>query len=370
MEDTSVQVCWDHAPPGAVVVSAGDRQVVAEGTGGPGGVVVEGLPPATCVDVEVRCNGLRPVRAGRVSTLTPPPGRRLSRFAAINDLHIGARCFGLLRPYWDDDRADPAPVRCARAAIAEARAWGADALVVKGDVTQAGRHHEWETAAGLLASAGMPVLIIEGNHDTKYPAVDARAILAAHGLAMAPTRPSCLDLPGARIVGVPTPCWHSHSARVDRSVAAETAALLAAAPGPSVVAMHHYPQRFRYPTFYPAGIPGPLAREVIDSWAAANPSLLVLAGHSHRHRRHDRHGIVLAESGSTKDFPGTWSGYTVHEGGIVQTTRRVTDPSAMAWTERGRRALGGAWGLWAPGLRSHRCFSYVWPPRRAPRSGA
>jgi hypothetical protein len=70
---------------------------------------------------------------------------------------------------------------------------------------------------------------------------------------------------------------------------------------------------------------------------------------------------MIAETGSTKDFPGSWAGYTVHEGGIMQTTRRVMAPDAIRWTERGRRVLGGVWGIWAPGVRSHRCFTYTWP---------
>ena len=46
-----------------------------------------------------------------------------------------------------------------------------------------------------------------------------------------------------------------------------------------------------------------------------------------------------------------------------QTTRRVMDPRAFAWTERGRRVIGGVWGVWSPGVRSHRCFSLRWPVR-------
>jgi hypothetical protein len=41
--------------------------------------------------------------------------------------------------------------------------------------------------------------------------------------------------------------------------------------------------------------------------------------------------------------------------------RRVAEPSAIAWTERSGRAIGGLWRWWSPGLRSHRCFSHAWP---------
>jgi hypothetical protein len=125
--------------------------------------------------------------------------------------------------------------------------------------------------------------------------------------------------------------------------------------------MHHYPQRFRWPTMYPDGIPGPTASAFLDALAEANAATLVLTGHSHRHRRHHHGPLTVAEVGSTKDYPGCWAGYAVHEGGIRQVTMRVMAPSAMAWTAQGRRVLGGVWAVWGPGVRSHRCFTHVWP---------
>ena len=373
VEDTAVQVCWVGATAGPVSVRAGDRELIVAGcagpgsggTGsrGPGAAVVSGLPAATTVDVTVSLPGHDVVRAGRVTTLTPPPGRRLSRFATLNDMHVGARSFGTLRPIWDDDPRDPHPLRCLRAAVAEALDWGAEALVVKGDLTQKGRPHEWDAVGQVLAGAGVPVMVLEGNHETKEGAVDGSAALARWGIALTTARPSRLDLPGVRIVAIPTARWHLGNGRIEASVREEAVGLLRATPpgAGAVVALHHYPQRFRYPTLYPDGIPGPNARQLLDAVSDAHPATMVLAGHSHRHRRHAYRTLVLAETGSTKDFPGSWAGYTVHEGGIMQTTRRVMAPAAMAWTERGRRVLGGAWGVWAPGLRSHRCFTYVWP---------
>src|SRR5581483_11367733 len=121
---------------------------------------------------------------------------------------------------------------------------------------------------------------------------------------------------------------------------------LAAAPRGAVVALHQYPQRFHYPTFYPSGIPGPDAKLSLDAFAAAHPATLVLAGHTHRHRRHNYGPMVVAETGSTKDFPGSWAGYQVYEGGIMQTTRRIMDPAVIRWTERARHVIGGIWGVW------------------------
>jgi 3',5'-cyclic-AMP phosphodiesterase len=363
VEDTSVQVCWRDAAPGPVTVRAGDLAVVVESGGGSRGVVVSGLPAGTRVAVSVTA-GRSTARLGHVTTLTPPPGAQLSKFATVNDLHLGASQFGTFRPIWNDDPADPHPRRCARAALAEARAWGAEAIAVKGDLTQQGRRSEWEEVGDVLLEAGLPLLVIEGNHETKTGAVDGTAILAGRGIALATVHATSIDLPGVRIVGLPTTGWHTGRGSIASVALGEAVDLAAAAPRGSgvVVALHHYPQRFRHPTIYPRGIPGDDARRALDTLAEANPRMLVLAGHSHRHRRHFYRSMVLAESGSTKDFPGSWAGFTVYEGGILQTTRRIMDPSVMAWTERGRRVLGGVWGVWAPGLRSHRCFSYAWGP--------
>jgi hypothetical protein len=70
---------------------------------------------------------------------------------------------------------------------------------------------------------------------------------------------------------------------------------------------------------------------------------------------------VVTEVASTKDHPGVWAGYAVYEGGIIQVVRRILHPDAMGWTELTRRAAGGAWGPYASGRLSDRCFTHVWP---------
>ncbi|GAC1528709.1 MAG: hypothetical protein NVS3B12_01050 [Acidimicrobiales bacterium] len=367
VEDEAVQVCWRGGEARHVTIEAAGASgsdpvsaTVAADAGPAGAVVIGGLRADTAYAVRL---GSSPAAVRRVRTLASPPGPRLSRFATINDMHIGARSFGTWRPLWDDDPTDPHPVRCLRAAVVEAVAWGAEAIVVKGDATQRGRAHEWRTVAEIIAATGLPTMWIEGNHETKYDSVDGRSILADYGLRLTTGTSSYLDLPGVRLIAAPTARWHAGNGRVEPDVRKEAVAYAGAAPGATVVILHHYPQRFRFPTLYPSGIPAATAIPLLDGLAEANPATLVLAGHSHRHRRHEHGPLVVAETGSTKDFPGTWSGYTVHSGGIMQTTRRVMEPSAFAWTERGRRVAAGVWGIWAPGRRSHRCFTHAWPVR-------
>lgn len=364
VEDTSAQVCWRELPAGTTV-SLGDASVEVRSRR-PGAATFENLPPATRLELFVRPPGGRARRAGSVWTLSPPPGDLLCRFATVNDLHLGERRFGLLRRLRDDPGRDlePYPLRCARAAVSEAVAWGAESIVAKGDLTYHGRPQQWADLAGLLGGAGVPVAAVLGNHDVGPKAVDGRPDLAAAGITV-PHEPFSVDLPGLRVVLAHTAVPHKHHGAVDGRQRDQLADLLAAAPGPAFLAMHHYAQRYRVPLAYPPGIPGDQATALLDTVAAANPATFVSAGHSHRNRRRHHGPLVITEVGATMHYPGTWAGYAVHEGGIRQVVRRVAADDAIEWTDRTRRALFGLWGLVSPGPRTHRCFSHTWPARRA-----
>ena len=323
----------------------------------PGAVTLDQLPAASSLDLRVDDKTV-----GSVTTLAPPPGRELFRFATMNDLHLGETKFGLLRTIHEHGAAEPSADRCARAAVDEALAWGAQTIVVKGDLVAKGVAEEWDAAGALIASIPVPVHVLYGNHELHRPEVEGAPYLDRHGVTVV-DEPTAIDVPGLRIVPVPTAVRHGGHGEVLPRARELTADLVRSAPGAAFVAMHHDPQRFRVPNAWPPGIPGPQARPLLDGIAAANPATMIASGHSHRHRRH-RHGpLVIAEIGSTKDFPGTWAGYAVHEGGIRQVVYRVARPDAIAWTERTSRAVFGIWGRWSPGLRSHRCFSHPWPER-------
>lgn len=345
------------------MLEVGDASVEVTTGGRPGAAVLEGLPPATSLELRVRTPRGPGVVAG-LRTLEPPPGKVLCRFATVNDVHIGERRFGLLHTmrYRSPTTGDPYPLLCLRAALDEALGWGAEAVIVKGDLTYHGRRREWQQAGEVLSALPVPVEAVLGNHDVVRRAVDGRVALRAYGIEI-PDQPFSRDLPGIRVVLAHTAVNRRSRGRVRRPDRRRIGELLDAAPGAGFLAMHHYPQRFRVPTLYPPGIPGDQARALLDTVAAANPATLVASGHSHRNRRHAYGPLVVAEVGATMHYPGTWAGYAVHEGGIRQVVRRVARPDAIAWTERTRRALGGLWGLWAPGTISQRCFSHVWPSR-------
>jgi hypothetical protein len=168
------------------------------------------------------------------------------------------------------------------------------------------------------------------------------------------------DVPGLRIVLVDTSVpGHRHgeiTPHVD-----EIADAVRDAPGPAFVALHHQLMTTPVPTYIPVGIDRDQSRAFLDRLVAANPAVFVTSGHTHRHRRRRHGSAVITEVGSPKDYPGTWAGYVVHEGGIRQVVRRVARPDVLRWTDRSSAAAFGLWGRWSPGTLDDRCFVHTWP---------
>jgi len=356
---TWLQLTWSALGPGPVTVRAGDVALDLRADGGPGAVVLDGLAPGRPCEVVLDGEGVPggPVRlAGR--TLTPPPGEVLHRIATVSDVHLGSTATGYLHTMVEKpEPADPHPLRCARAAVAESRAWGADELVVKGDLVEQSDPALWAQAAEVLDGFAGAVHVVPGNHErARRGDADPVGGLAPHGRRVT-TPIGHHDVPGIRVVLCDTTVA-GHDVGHVRTLVDEVVGLAAGAGGPVLLALHH--QLMRWPVDVPVGIRPAENRRLLDALAAANPHVLVTSGHTHRHRRRHHGPITITEVGSTKDFPGTWAGYEVHEGGIVQTVRRIAEPSAIRWTDHTRRAAGGLWSRWAPGRLGDRCFTRTW----------
>lgn len=358
---TWIQVTWRALGPGPVELRCGDRSVTVETDGGPGAVLLEDLAPGTAHRIEVTGGGLpSPIAPLAARTLAPPPGELVHRIATVSDTHIGSHSTGFLHTIVEKPEPDEAhPVRCARAALREARAWGADELLVKGDLVDHSQPEWWAQAASVLDELDVPVSVVPGNHEWSGRGDrDPVAGLARHGLDLV-TGVAHVDRPGIRVVlldsSIPGEDPGRLSDLLDATLEAARSTDL-----PLLVAMHHQPMRWVVPTYLPAGVPGPDADRFLRALGGANPRTLVTSGHTHRHRRRHVGPVTVTEVGSTKDYPGTWAGYEVHEGGIVQTVRRVAEPSCIRWTEHTRRAAFGVWQLWSPGRLGDRCFTRTW----------
>lgn len=294
-----------------------------------------------------------------------PAGGVLSRVATVSDMHVGEPGFGMRHRIAEPRGTSPSyTVRALRAALAEAVAWGAELIVVKGDMTWSARAWQWEAVADALGACRVPVVAALGNHDVSRRGVNGRVILERAGVQVVDGA-LAIDVRGARVVVANTAVRGLSEGSVDASLRARIVALASAAPtarsGVSgvIVMLHHYVDRFSRPTRYPKGVPAGEGRALLRELAAVG-NVLVTCGHSHRHRRYEREGVAVSEVGSTKDYPGVWAGYAVDAGGVRQVVKRIEEPSVVAWTERTAGWMGGAWGAWTPGLRSWRCFRVDW----------
>jgi hypothetical protein len=344
------------------IVGAGP-EIRFEADGGPGAVDLHGLDAGEQYSADVRL-GTDRRSVARVSfrTTTPPPGEELGRLATVSDLHLGHHTFG----FFDTMRerhasAEPTGWRCAVAAIDAARDWGATRLVAKGDLVHHASHEEWEILADLGAYAGDRGLVVDvlaGNHEVKsHREIDSGPAMARHGFELT-DGVRVVELDGIRLVLIDTSWENRHRGRLDHA----TAVIGDVVGGhPVLVAQHHYPQPGPVPHFWPPGVPWRESRRFLDALDQAASGALVTTGHSHRHRRRAHRSVTVTEVGSPKDYPGTWAGYVVYEGGIRQVVRRVDRVDCIRWTEYTRWAAGGLWGHWSPGRLDERCFTLAWP---------
>ena len=358
VEDTSLQIVWGDVPPGEVTAWAGDTRTSIHHRGGPGGLDLVDLTPDQTYRIDVSWEGGRGQLEAR--TLASPPGELLCRIATVSDLHLGAQHWGASNLMVDRSGHEvPFALRCARAAIDEATRWGAELLLVKGDAAHHQHEDDFALLGDLLDSIDLPVMLIPGNHD-----VDGR------GTGPTPTKigergvpfirdAACVDLPGIRVIAADTTVPGQGVGSIER-VASDIVELVGLGAGPFLLGLHHQLERFRFPTHYPVGIRGDAASGLLEQLSWTRTSGLITSGHTHRNRARNHGSLRVSEVASTRDWPGVWAGYAVHEGGIRQVVRRVVAPDAMDWHEYSRRALLGIWERWSVGRLDQRCFVHHW----------
>ncbi len=356
-----VQISWGRLGPGRVEVAVGDDVVELAPEGGPGVVSFRGLEPGRPGTVELRGPGVPDgSRSLPFRTLAPLPGPELYRFATVSDTHLGCRSYGMVHTMREKPQPDePYTVRMARAAFREAKAWGAERLIAKGDVTHHGEIDNWLCFRDLLDEAGLVGEAIPGNHDVEpRREIDPDDALEKIGLDPIPDGCRWFDVPGLRIVLIDSTALGIRRGHVDHlhQVVREAVATTL----PVWIGLHHHLEPLRWSYFYPPGVRGPHTTRFLDEIMATNPRAFITSGHTHRNRRRDVGSVVLTEVGSPQDYPGTWAAYTVHEAGIRQVSRRLADPGCLPWLEYSRRAAGTLWGRWSPGRLDQRCFNHLW----------
>lgn len=299
------------------------------------------------------------LRGVTLRTLASVAGERWCRFATVNDVHFGEVEAGRVDDLPDgpirraEPGATPYPEVMNAAAAREMAAIDPAAVIVKGDLSADGEDAEWEAFERCYRDPfGDRLRVVRGNHD-------------AYRHQSAYAGDQWIELPGAVV------------ALLDTAIAGATTGTItgeqfewlddhcASADVPVLVMGHH--QQWigsgddkRGDDYF--GL-HPDASDALDELAARRRCVVAYAaGHTHRHRmrRMVRSGVPSIEVGCTKDFPGTWAEYRVHEGGIMQVVHRMSTPEALAWSEscRGLYAdFGIDYESYALGTLADRCFT-------------
>ncbi len=316
----------------------------------------------------VRADGLRPGREHTIEgqtfrTLPRPRGERLATVATISDIHIGETECGryegvnLGPPLRAEPDEPPYPETMARAAAAEIEASGVDALVVKGDLTGQGSATELATFLDIFAGRFDDRLHwTNGNHD-----VSSRSELGA--------RPSAelVTVPGARLALLDTAVPAQTGGRVTEEQLAWLDDLAGdAGDGSPVLVFGHHPLYDH--TSFTVGIDTDSSDRLVEVFARRPALVGYFAGHTHRNlvRRFPATGDVpWAEVGATKDYPGVWAEYRIHEGGVMQVVHRISSPEALSWTDRTRAMFGGLYPSYSFGTLADRCYMVTGPAKKA-----
>lgn len=337
----------------SATVEVDDRVFAVDPADGVVVLEVDGLAASTRYDVVLR-NAGGDHRRIEVSTRADI-GVATTRIATISDVHLGLEEFGLVRKLRHDGQ-HPYALHGALAAIGEAEEWGAELLVIKGDLCESGTRDEWDMAAELIEAATIPVVAIPGNHEVlgEEEMTPAEGF-ARCGLDFEPVQ--IVDREGVRLVAADTSI-PGRGAGTLRRVADGVLEAAGASDRPVLLAIHHNVERLPVPWFWPPGIPAVTARGFLDRLSLVEQPVFMTSGHTHRNRRHHlgRDGALLfTEVSATSDYPGVWAGYEVTPTAIRQTVRRIADPDVVRWTERTRRAVGGIWPRWSQGRLDDRC---------------
>jgi 3',5'-cyclic AMP phosphodiesterase CpdA len=341
--------------------------------------VVAHLPGVDGAPAEVlRHHGLAPdadydFGGLKLRTLPRPGGELLARVTTANDVHFGENGCGIighgdtselgaLAPNAVAGAGMPTPVLrtpagetpypqlMSRDAASEMAALEPNAVVVKGDLTDAGRPHEYQAFLDCYQKVfGERLVHVRGNHD------------AYEGQRFADTAVAQVTLAGVILAVLDTTIERCATGQLRASQLEWLDELASRADRPVLVFGHHHcwkPGSRRSATYF--GIRPEDSEALVAVVARQSRIAGYFAGHTHRNRVRyfAETGVVpYVEVASTKDFPGSWAEYRVYEGGILQVHHRTSTPEALAWSDRCRALYWGVYPTYAFGTLADRCFA-------------
>ncbi len=366
--DAEVVIRPSEEGAGRLIRSSADQ--TAE-SGGIHYLRIEELEPDTSYDIDILIDD-EPVPhdmlffPDQFRTLATPPGELVTTLATISDTHFGEKVCGLgpspdITPVFMAADEDPPYWRYMNElAVAEINAAQVDTTIVKGDLTGEGAPIEFDHAKQTLDKLEMPWHAVRGNHDAKHAEVDGMSLMGQ------PSDPVTLvQTDGFTHILIDTVDPGKDTGMFPASRLAMLAdALDSIDSGHCLILGHHYTSTPRKRPKYSFGISRADSTALLDLLAQHQEVGGVLTGHTHRNRvRHfpQTGNIPHAEVCSTKDYPGAWAHYRIHEGGYIQEVRRTRSPKALRWAQKTKDMYFGLYRTYALGGLSDRCFTFSWP---------
>lgn len=323
---------------------------------------------------------------GYAETLSPPPGEFLFQFVTMNDVHVGEEVAGLIiigdqvlnEGFTWTDENNPYWLFMNNAAVNEINERGADFVIIKGDITSDHRKEEFEKAKDIFSLLTMPYFVLRGNHDRidndpenyyvtvfdlqNYAPLGNRYTIDSHGhffISFDYKNIHFIGLDSADIDGGGKICskqleWLQN----DMSMYSSKTTLI----------FLHHPVVAEPGDV--AGVAGLLndsaSREQFLTLVSNNPQVKgVFSGHTHRNKVNyssKATGVVFAETGSSKEYPGGYTIYKIYTGGFISNFYKTRCPECREWSEITRNEydfLGGAQKILFGNL-GDRNYIYTW----------
>jgi len=337
---------------------------------------VNGLEPGVTYYYRIAVgSALQPPRFRRpraLTTLKPPPGRKLFTFAVMNDIHVGQDINGLMVPpvpwlppstpgftwrypvdnYW---------AFTLRAAVDAANREGVAFTVVNGDLTSWYMPAEFERAKAELDRLSMPYYVTRGNHD-RVGEEKRDWFRDVFGLE---TSWYSLDQGGFHFIFLDdsrvADGWCDVCAEERRWFETD---LAGHRPQPTFVFAHH--------PWGTGGVDQKAAQRMqLLRLLAANPQVAaVINAHSHANRIVTLPAITgelpFIEVSSTTEYPVGYGLVTLYEGGFIYNFEELDCPDCREWNHDTRK---GDYGL-APRVLMNdlkdRSYVRAFPPGLAP----
>jgi len=351
---------------------------------------IRGLRPGTTYFYTVSSGGIpgRPDRyhPGVFTTLSPPPGAPLLRFAVVADSHIGEHTSGLATStpfpfppgYHEDEYAE----RMTRAAVDQIDEADVGFTIVTADNSSHGELDQLRDARDILDRLERPYVIVRGSHDRPNQYAGARAQCPSDGdcfrKVFFPNRPAPLEprhiyyakfKPRFALIGLDSANLASGMGEISDAQLAWLDEKLTVADEreiPAFVFFHHPVSEWQTTLAVPPlifGVNQQDAQQFLQVVGEHDSVRAVLTSHTHRNwigYSPWTGRVPILEMGPAKEYPGGYSIVEVYRKGFVRTFHRLECTFCRRWIATTRWQYLGMYPHYTTGSLRDRNFVHRW----------